>query len=519
MTYLSPAPVRFVQSLIWAVVVWTALQLPVIQQSFVGAPDKVGLQNVLQLQRNLVGGDATPVAVVDFGDGDWLAAAARKAPAAPAPAVEAADPAQPTPPPETGTPVAQAAETYVPEQNVPLYVPRQALAEVLDFLAGSGAVAVFVDVDTSYAPSPQDDRLFADAIARWRARPDAPLLTLARTNWVTPSIFARNGMEEPGPNDRIVEGTVRIWSDAEQVVDNVEYWTCEGAAGARQPRASVTLYLAAAARFDDGLKGKQAVSDALARVPCDRRPRTLTLDVPGGDMAFPAQDGPIHYHLDLNRLDDGSWSAPRWPPATLRPSAAARCGQDTRAAAALLRVSDLLAGLDEGGVSTSALCGGVVVVGASAEIVRDIHPTPYGDMPGAFILANAARGLDLSGPLRRYPYFVGLGLVAVISIVVFLVHDTIYRWSNRFLMRPRRTTAGKAARWVVDKVTHPLTFSFLITNLLFLVGLVLTFFMIRDGYWGVFAASALAASLSNAFDDVSGMRKVLLAPKDLEETT
>ncbi len=505
MDYLAPAPVRFIQSLLWAMAVWTALQLPMVQQSFVGAPDSAGLQNVLQIQRNVVGGDAAPVAMIDFGDADWLPAAARK----PEPSPVAAAPEGATPAPAAVAETAPAPDLF-PNRNVPLYVPRAALAELLDFLSGTGAVAVFVDVDTSFAPSEADDRTYAEAIARWRARPDAPLLALARTNWATPSIFARNGMAEPDPNDRVVEGTVRIWSDAEQVVDNVEYWSCEGAAGARAPRASVALYLAAAARYDDGLKGRRAVDDALARQDCDQRPRRLTLATPRGDMVFAAQSGPIHYHLGLDKLADASWSAPRWPTVTLRPAPAGRCGQQTGAAASLIRVSDIFAGLDEGGVSAGALCGAMVVVGASAEIVRDVHPTPYGEMPGAFILANAARGLDLSGPLKRYPYLMGLAMVAVVSIIVFFVHDAVYRWSNRALRRRPRTLAGRALYFVIDKTTHPLTFSFLISNLLFLVGLVLTFFMIKDGYWGVFAASALAASLSNAFDDVSAMRKFLL---------
>jgi CHASE2 domain-containing sensor protein len=394
--------------------------------------------------------------------------------------------------------------------DIPLYVPRYALGEILDFLSASGASAVFIDVDTSYAPNPEDDRFYAEAIQRWRAKPDAPLLAVARTNWSAPSIFERNGLPPPRPDERVVEGTVRIWADAEQVIDNVEYWSCEGPPDARAPRASVALYLAAAARFDDGLRGKQAVSEALAQARCDRPERDIVVATPGGAMVLDRQDGPIHYHLDLKRLEDGSWGPSLWPQATLRPGPAARCSAGSASAASLLQVSDILAGLDQGAVSTSALCGAVVVVGASAELVRDVHPTPYGDMPGAFILANAARGLDFSGPLRRYPYFTGLALVAAVTFFVFLVHDLVHRWSNRALRRPARTRSGRAVQWLIDKGTHPITFSFLITNLLFLVGLALTFYMIRDGYWGVFAAPALAASLSNAFDDVSGMRKALL---------
>lgn len=508
MNYLSPAPVRFIQSMFWAVAIWTALQFPLVQDSFVGDPDKAGLQQTLKLQRNIVGGDAAPVVYIDFGDADWLPAAAREPRLATVVAPEGA----------VADPSAPVVATPIPTQNVPLYVPRQALADILDFLSTSGAVAVFVDVDTSYAPNPQADRTYADAIDRWREKPDAPLLALARTNWVAPSIFDRNQLPEPAPDDRIVEGTVVLRSDSEQVVDNVSYWSCEGPEDMKEPRASVVLYLAAAARYDDGLRGKQAVADTLTRGRCSGAPRSVNLAAPGGSMTFLRQEGPIHYHMEVVRTDGkGPWFVPSSPSVAMREPVAARCGQTQAKVATLVNAADILAGLEAKDISAGFLCGAMVVVGASAELVRDVHPTPYGDMPGAFVLANAARGLDLSGPLRRFPYWIGLGMVVGISILVFLVHDFVHKWSNRVLSRKPRKLGAKAAHWLIDKATHPLTFSFLITSLLFLVGLALTFFMIRDGYWGVFAASATAASLSNAFDDVSGMRKVLLRQGEFGE--
>lgn len=483
--YLSPWHERFSQSLIWAAVVWTALQLPIVQGSFVGAPDVYGLQSVLRLQKNLVAGEAAPTVLVDFADSDWEEAARRRPPDAP--------------------PV---------EGPAPLYVPRYALGEVLDFLGQSGAVGVFVDVDTSFVPPAEEDRLFADAIARWRARPNAPLLALARTDWERPSIFERNGMAALTANERVVEGTVRIWSDEERIVDNVEYWSCEGPEGAKKPRASVAIYLAASARYDDGLKGKAAVDAALATARCDKPNTPLVVGVPGEDLIFRAQNGPIHYHLDLTKTDDGAWVSARWPTTPFRPAPAARCKQTNATVAGLLRVSDVFAGIDAGGGSNSLVCGAMVVVGSSSNMTRDVHPSPYGDMPGAFILANAARGLDLTGPLRRYPFWAGLAVVGGVCAIVFLAHEGIHRWSQAILRSRPRTRRGAAFRWTVKKLTHPLTLSILITNLLFLVGMAATFVMIKDGYWGVFAASVLAASLSNAFDDVEGMRKVLLEPKD-----
>lgn len=503
------APVqRFVQSLVWATIVWTLMQLPVVQQSWVGAPDSSGLQNVLQLQKNLVSGNAAPVVLVDFSDEDWLAAAARKGkPSAPPPAPDAAAPVAPATDPTRGP-------SQIPLQNVPLYVPREPLAEVLDFLSTTGASAVFVDVDTSFAPTPADDALYAAAIQRWRAKPKAPLLVLARTDWTVPSIFERTRTPPPGPDDRVVEGTVRVWSTTQRDVDQMEYWVCEGPAGARKPHANVAVYLAASARYDDGLKGKHAVADALAKVKCGRgaTPKMI-VGVPGKDMIFDTHNGPIFYHMALDYTGDaetGTWTSARWPSTNIRPAPAARCNEGTAQVAARLRAMDIVAALDGGEVSNRAFCGRMVVVGSTARIVRDVFPTAYGTMPGSFILANAARGLDMAGPLRRFPYWSGLGFVVGITIVVYFVYLLINRAAARLLRRRQTTAVGRTTRFLVDNLTHPLTLSILIANLLVLVGLGLTFFTIKLGYWGVFAAVALAASLSNAFDDVSDMREALL---------
>ena len=521
---ISAAFQRFAQSLVWAVIVWTLMQMPVVQQSWIGAPDSAGLQNVLQLQKNLVAGDATPVVLVDFSDEDWLAAHVRDS-ARP----DKAPPPAPLPPETPGATSPATPENVATEpapnvlQSVPLYVPRGPLSEVLDFLSASGAAAVFVDVDTSFAPSPVDDNAYAAAIQRWRATPNAPLLVLARTDWTTPSIFERTGTPAPAPLDRVVEGTVRVWSTTQRVVDNVEYWICEGAGEARAPHASVAVYLAAAARFDDGLKAKTEIARALSQVRCAGKSPKFELQVPRGDMIFDDHSGPIFYHMALNwngaSEEQGTWTSANWPTAILRGPQAARCGNETATVATRIRVMDMIAAIDGGEVSKTTFCGAMVVVGSTARIVRDTFPSPYGTMPGSFILANAARGLDMAGPLRRFPYWTGLGYVVGITILVYFLYLIINQAARRMLRKQPRTAFGRATRFMVDNLTHPLSLSILIANLLFLVGLGLTFFTIKIGYWGVFAACALAASLSNAFDDVSDMREAVIEQDRLGEKT
>lgn len=492
----SPALQRFTQSLLWAVAAWTIMQAPVVQQSWMGAPDKEGLETVFQLQQNQIGGQAAPLLFVDFATEDWKEAAARR------------------PPPEPGAEPTAAGPT-------PLYLPRYALGQTLDFLRTTRANAVFVDVDTSAGPSAQDDRYFAEAIDRWRATPGAPLLILARTDWTTPSIFERTGIAPLRPSDHVVEAQVRI-SSSDNEVDSVEYWSCEGTGAARAPRANASVYLAAAARFGDGAKGKAAVQKGLDGIRCSGKPGDLVIATPGRPMEFGAHTGPIYYHLAMedrpSPTGDGVlWSSGNWKTERLRPDLARRCGQDSAPVAMRVRVMDLLTAADAPNVSTEAYCGRTIVVGASANIARDVFPTVLGDLPGAFILGNAARGLDLVGPLRRFPYLIGLGYVLGITVAVFFAYRVTSELARRLLRQKTKGVGGKLFKFVVDNVTHPLSLSLLLGNVLSLVGLIITYFTIKAGLWGVFAASSLAASFSNAFDDVSDMRAALLARNETGE--
>src|SRR5262249_5516177 len=149
-----------------------------------------------------------------------------------------------------------------------------------------------------------------------------------------------------------------------------------------------------------------------------------------------AESGPINYHLSLP--SEASRVAP--PSVALRPSAARRCNRTSAPAVTTLHAMDVLGAIDSGSPSKEMFCGAVVVVGSSnSEIARDDHLTPYGLMPGAFILANGARGLDLAGPLSRFPYGLGLAFVLAATVFVFLVFEITRRTSETILNLPAHT--------------------------------------------------------------------------------
>ena len=66
-----------------------------------------------------------------------------------------------------------------------------------------------------------------------------------------------------------------------------------------------------------------------------------------------------------------------------------------------------------------AVRGRVVVVGAAAPTLRDIHPTPAGDelMAGAEVQANAIWTAMHGVPLRSAPAWLSFALIALLALV------------------------------------------------------------------------------------------------------
>jgi adenylate cyclase len=79
----------------------------------------------------------------------------------------------------------------------------------------------------------------------------------------------------------------------------------------------------------------------------------------------------------------------------------------------------------------SAVRGKVVVVGATARILQDIHPTSTSpDMPGPEIWANAISTLLRGAPLRGAAGWINLALVALFGAVVPLGSMRIRQWRS-----------------------------------------------------------------------------------------
>ena len=75
--------------------------------------------------------------------------------------------------------------------------------------------------------------------------------------------------------------------------------------------------------------------------------------------------------------------------------------------------------------------GKLVIVGASAPILQDQHPTPYSEiMPGPEIWANAAATLLEGGPLRNASGLVNILLIILLGVTVPLGSLRLRRWRS-----------------------------------------------------------------------------------------
>lgn len=67
----------------------------------------------------------------------------------------------------------------------------------------------------------------------------------------------------------------------------------------------------------------------------------------------------------------------------------------------------------------------VVIIGGSYWDARDIHLTPFGDMPGAVILANSINTLNSIGLIERPSYFVQFLIIGLMIIVITVIFSKV----------------------------------------------------------------------------------------------
>jgi CHASE2 domain len=466
-------------AVLWAILIWTCLQYEPVNRTFVGLADYQGLFTAMKIRENSVGGVGAPVTFIDFSEADWKLAS------------RFGTSTKNGPGPETGL------------------VPRKALAEVIDFAAASKATAVIIDVDSSVQAGAVADKSFADAVDRWRKLPSTPLLILVRGDFSTPGLFERAKLPPIGPNDPIVEGTADFFADQSNITRYVNHFDCARTNDHLSFQrgyvtvANVSLYASAAARANSALEARNAVSEQLLKLNCgvNKPIGRLHLKLSQGDLLFDKQISPINFHFSLKGFGSR-------PAAIFRERSKDVCDKIGAPVLTTFPVSQFLTP-DAKNASKEGLCGAIVVVGASAPIARDRLLTSIGEMPGALIVANAARGGDLAGQIRRVGYIPGVFYISALAMLVCTMLEGVARMAIVAAKMRSATFLQQFAKWVAQTLTHPITATALMTQTFSLIGLVFTFFLLDYGYWAVFAAPAFAAAMTNMYDQFSEMRKFI----------
>ena len=148
-------------------------------------------------------------------------------------------------------------------------------------------------------------------------------------------------------------------------------------------------------------------------------------------------------------------------------------------------------------------CGALVIIGGNTSLQSDTHLSPYGDMDGAVVLANAIHGRLIAGDgadptTRSWRLFIQIALVLFTVIVVRGILPRPHPCATN--MEAQRLASGHRPQFdVAGFLLHPLTITALSPVLMFLLGAAFTFIALRFNVWGVLSASAIVAALSEFF--------------------
>jgi CHASE2 domain-containing sensor protein len=450
-------------------IVLLLIQVPSVEESFLGAPDRQMLETAFKLRSDAVAGTASPVLFLDFDDRTIGAGGAYFAP----------------PPPTT---------------------PRALIAQLLDFIrtapAASAPRVALLDIDIGQTAPPGDPGVAAlnDELTKWANTATAPPLIIAREAFPAEIIGApRPGLALPvTPYDNVVNrasniywSTVQVLGDQNGVIREFLPFECvQTAGGGWEPLYSAALLAYQFAERDTGVLGRAParhwMADALGH--CQTRPAT---PLTRGER--------IDYHISLGYdFQSRVWPrlGPAWP-------GARQCHDTDTAIFRRISAGDVLDALGANAdVSRDLLCQHLVIIGGTNRGANDMVQTPLNEMNGSVVLANAIRGLELThGGMRQIPLaFQIAGLLMVsLAMTVSAAATEHARHRLRLLRRGphKRRLSGRAGMVVLN----PVILNGGIAVSAHCAGIVLSFVSLNFGLWGFLSAPAFAVAITETIQE------------------
>ncbi|HZZ36320.1 MAG TPA: CHASE2 domain-containing protein [Caulobacteraceae bacterium] len=446
-------------------IVLLLIQIPAIEQSFLGGPDRQMMETAFKLRADVIRGSADPVLFLDIDDRSLSQLQAGAPPFSP--------------------PLATA--------------PRAAIADLLEFIrtapAGSAPHAVILDVDLSQPASdgqPGVERL-RSVLTAWAAS-GAPPLIIAREPY-PPSAFGANGavpvlpdtpyeaIVTPAPN--IFWASARVLADQNAVVREFLPYECVSTSRGTKPRYSASLLAYRLMEPDHA---------ALARAPAMR---WLTQ----GDSRCRTNPGPplrrgerIDYHLSM----DLGFAARVWPNVSSAWPGLQSCERPDTAVLRRLSVIDILDAVRSGAdVDRGILCRHVVIIGGTNASAGDFIQTPLNEMNGSIVLANAVRGLQLThGGMRPIPLLLQILLLLFVSAWISLSAAATARARRRYTRLRQSASERSLARRLMVIPLNPILLNAAIALLAHWFGIALLMVSLNFGLWGFLSAPVAAAAIT-----------------------
>lgn len=454
-------------------VILLLVQIPTIEQSFLGDPDRQMMETAFQLRGDLIGGLAEPVLFLDFDDRS-LSQSAGAAPFKP--------------------PLAT--------------VPRASIADLLDFVRtappSQAPHAVIVDVDVAQPASDGDAGVarLRQALAAWAAATAAPPLVIVREPYAAAAVgLSGQGQVLPDtPYDDIVQpapdifwAQARVLTDEHGVVREFRPYDCVLTRAGVKPLYSAALIAYQFTETDSAVLQHAAARHWMADGAARCVGRTPAPALPHGER--------IDYHLSMGQTyQQRVWPNldPAWP-------GFAACGHSDSAVFRRLSVVDVLDAVRAGGdVSHSLLCRHVVIIGGANSSQADFVQTPLDEMSGAMVLANAVRGLQLThGGMRAIPLIGQVLLLALVTAALTLAAAATHR-AKRHYKRLRRS--ARTRHWThrfAAAALNPVVLNGAIAFAAQCVGVALLAVSLNFGLWGYLSAPAFGAAITQTIQEFS----------------
>lgn len=439
---------------------------PLVEQSLLGEPDRAMREVAFKLRADLFSGPGDPILLLDVDDASLR------------------DPAY------NPTPAGQPALGLT---------PRKMIADLLGYAKsappGKGPDAVMVDVDIGSPGADPDSVLrLRQALTDWAKDRAAPMLILAREAFDPPLLGLQGQIPvmPSTPYDDIIASAPNVfWGSTRMLADNdnvVREWLpfrCVQSGGQVVPLFNSALLSYGSQVGDKIPPGSPAKRWITAAGPlcAQKSPPVLT------------HGEPIDFHLSLRNPDQS------WPPVRVDWPGVSTCGGRPPTLMMLPAAAVAQAGAN---ASPEVLCRRIVVIGGTNHISLDFQQTPLDFMPGAIVLANAARGLQLTqGGLRPVPFVIQAAILLVFSIILTASFEATRRAREAY--KHRRRNAKTSFEQVALATVNPVVLNTVLGVAAHYAGAALLIWALSLGYWGFLSSpvfgAALAATILDFIDE------------------